>query len=66
MLYVALTLMVVAALLKMAAVFGGTGISQHVAHTASIGALGLAIIALLLFALTASYRKRGARPRGGA
>mgnify|MGYP003440902821 CR=1 FL=1 len=27
---------------------------------------GLAVVALLLFALTAAHRKRGARPRGGA
>jgi hypothetical protein len=64
MLYAALALLVIAALLELAAIVGGIGLPAHVAHNASVAAVIVASAALLLFALGAAARKRSARGGG--
>ena len=63
MIYAAVALLVIAALLELAGILGGTGLPEHIAHNAAVSAVVLASLALLLFALGAK-RKRGAHNGG--
>lgn len=63
MLYAALAFVVVAVLSTMATLWGPLGVPVHVGHNASIAALVLAAVALLLFAMGSARKTKPPRER---